>query len=161
RLNAARRPPFVFEPAHAGHFMAQGVELRAATPEPGAQPLTPTARPHSPNAQHPRPRRIVIFGAGGPLAAAAARMLAPDYQLRLTDRGATKYIPREGSGQWRTARLPDPLPPPHEMRIVDVTDARQVSDACEGTDAIINCTVMREDPVEAFRVNTLGAYHIA
>jgi nucleoside-diphosphate-sugar epimerase len=28
-------------------------------------------------------------------------------------------------------------------------------------DAILNCTVIRHDPVEAFRVNTLGAYNIA
>jgi len=32
--------------------------------------------------------------------------------------------------------------------------------ACEGMDAIINCTVMRFDPIEAFRVNTLGAYNV-
>jgi nucleoside-diphosphate-sugar epimerase len=33
--------------------------------------------------------------------------------------------------------------------------------ACEGMDAVINCTVLRHDPVDAFLVNTLGAYNVA
>src|SRR5438093_221579 len=32
--------------------------------------------------------------------------------------------------------------------------------ATEGMDAIVNMTVMRRDPVEAFRVNTIGAYNV-
>src|SRR5207248_4615336 len=61
----------------------------------------------------PRPRRIVIFGAGGPLAAAAARMIAPHYQLRLTDIEPIEEIYRTGKRQSPTAPLPEPLPPPH------------------------------------------------
>jgi nucleoside-diphosphate-sugar epimerase len=49
---------------------------------------------------------------------------------------------------------------PHEVRQVDVTDYDQVLEATRGMDAVINMTVMRHDPVEAFRVNTLGAYNI-
>ena len=50
--------------------------------------------------------------------------------------------------------------PPHEVRAVDVTDYSQVLEATRGMDAVINMTVMRHDPVEAFRVNTLGAYNV-
>jgi nucleoside-diphosphate-sugar epimerase len=32
--------------------------------------------------------------------------------------------------------------------------------ACEGMDAIVNCTVVRPHPVQAFRVNFLGAYNV-
>jgi hypothetical protein len=46
------------------------------------------------------------------------------------------------------------------MRVVDVTDYQQVLEATRGMDAVINMTVMRHDPVEAFRVNTLGAYNV-
>ena len=46
------------------------------------------------------------------------------------------------------------------MREVDVTDFDQVLAATRGMDAVINMTVMRHDPVEAFRVNTLGAYNV-
>jgi nucleoside-diphosphate-sugar epimerase len=53
-----------------------------------------------------------------------------------------------------------PLPHPHEERIVDVADAEQVLAACAGMDAIVNCSVVRHDPLQAFRVSTLGAYNI-
>jgi nucleoside-diphosphate-sugar epimerase len=43
---------------------------------------------------------------------------------------------------------------------VDVTDYDQVLRACDGMDAAVNCTVLRPDPVLAFHVNTLGAYHV-
>jgi nucleoside-diphosphate-sugar epimerase len=43
---------------------------------------------------------------------------------------------------------------------VDVRDYDQVHAACEGTDVAVNCSVVRPDAVEAFRVNTLGAYNV-
>jgi nucleoside-diphosphate-sugar epimerase len=33
-------------------------------------------------------------------------------------------------------------------------------DACAGVDAIINCTVVRPHPVDAFLVNAIGAYNV-
>lgn len=106
-------------------------------------------------------RSVVVFGAGGPVAAEAARIMAADYRLRLTDVRPLEEILRAGQPQSRHAPLPEPLGAPHEMRVVDVTDPAQVLAACEGMDAILNCTVIRRDPVEAFRVNTLGALNIA
>lgn len=104
-------------------------------------------------------RNVVIFGAGGPLAAATAPLLAPSYRLRLTDvRPMDEIIaagPR-GPGQ----PVPEVLGPPHETMPVDVTDLDQVLRACEGMDAIVNCTVVRPHPVDAFLVNTIGAYHV-
>jgi len=87
--------------------------------------------------------------------------MAPDYLLRLTDIESIEEIHRTDRRQSPGAPLPEPLSPPHEMQQVDVTDPEQVNEACRGMDAIINCSVIREDPVQAFRVNMLGAYNIA
>jgi nucleoside-diphosphate-sugar epimerase len=105
-------------------------------------------------------RSVVVFGAGGPLAAAAARALAPAYRLRLTDLRPLAELEREGRPQSPGAPLPAVLGPPHEAAVVDVADPAQVRAACAGMDAVVNCTVVRPDPVQAFRVNTLGAIHV-
>ncbi|MGH2355911.1 MAG: NAD-dependent epimerase/dehydratase family protein [Chloroflexota bacterium] len=105
-------------------------------------------------------RTVVIFGAGGPLAAAAVHALAPCYRLRLTDIRPLAAIVAEARPQVPGAPLPTVPEPPHETMVVDVTDPAQVGRACEGMDAIINGTVVRSDPVQAFRVNCLGAYHV-
>jgi nucleoside-diphosphate-sugar epimerase len=105
-------------------------------------------------------RRVVIFGAGGPLAAVTAQALERDHILRLADKRPLAEIVAEGRPQSRGAPFPRVLGPPHEVRVVDVTDYAQVREATRGMDAVINMTVIRPDPVEAFRVNTLGAYNI-
>jgi nucleoside-diphosphate-sugar epimerase len=103
---------------------------------------------------------VVIFGAGGPLAAAAAPLLASSFRLRLTDVRPLAEIAAEAKPQSPGAPLPAVLGPPHETMPVDVTDYDQVLRACEGMDAIVNCTVVRPHPVLAFHVNTIGAYHV-
>ena len=105
-------------------------------------------------------RNVVIFGAGGPLAAAAARVLAPSYCLRLTDIRPLAAIAAEAKPQSVGAPLPEVLPAPHEALEVDVTAWEQVQHACRGMDAVVNCTVIRHDLVGAFRVNVIGAYHV-
>jgi nucleoside-diphosphate-sugar epimerase len=105
-------------------------------------------------------RRVVIFGAGGPLAAISAQALERDHVLRLCDRRPLAEIVAEGRPQSRGAPVPRLLGQPHELQQVDVTDYAQVLEATRGMDAVINMTVMRHDPVEAFRVNTLGAYNV-
>lgn len=105
-------------------------------------------------------RRVVLFGAGGPLAAVTAAQLAPAYRLRLTDLRPLATIAAEGKPQSKGAPLPAVLPPPHEEMQVDVTDADQVLQACAGMDAVINCTVIRPHLEQAFLVNCLGAYHV-
>src|SRR6185503_6744484 len=105
-------------------------------------------------------RRVVVFGAGGPLAAISAPALARDHVLRLTDRRPLAEIVAAGRPQSRGAAVPQLLGPPHEVREVDVTDYAQVLDATRGMDAVVNMTVVRPDPVEAWRVNTLGAYNV-
>ncbi len=71
----------------------------------------------------PRPiRKVVVFGAGGPLGSAVAEILAPHYTLRLTDVKPVEelmQIKPQGPG----APLPVPPQPPHEWRVVDVRDA--------------------------------------
>jgi nucleoside-diphosphate-sugar epimerase len=105
-------------------------------------------------------RNVVLFGAGGPLAAATARALASSYRLRLTDVRPIADIVAEGKPQSVGAPLPAVLPAPHEARVVDVADLDQVLAACAGMDAIVNCTVVRPHPVNAFLVNFLGAYNV-
>jgi nucleoside-diphosphate-sugar epimerase len=105
-------------------------------------------------------RNVVIFGAGGPVAAVTARELASSYALRLADIRAVADVIAEGKPQMPGAPLPTLLGAPHEYQIVDVRDPQQVLDACEGMDAIINLSVLRQDPADAFRVNTLGAINV-
>jgi nucleoside-diphosphate-sugar epimerase len=105
-------------------------------------------------------RKVVIFGAGGPLAAVTAQALERDHVLRLCDKRQLAEIVAEAKPQSRGAPLPRLLAPPHEICQVDVTDYSQVLAATGGMDAVINMTVIRPDPVEAFRVNTLGAYNV-
>lgn len=107
----------------------------------------------------PVPERILILGAGGPIGAAATTMLKDDHQLRLAGRRSMAEVaaaPPQSEG----APLPSPATPPHEEMSVDVTDPNAVLEAASDMDAIINLTVLRPDPVEAFRVNTLGAWHV-
>jgi nucleoside-diphosphate-sugar epimerase len=104
-------------------------------------------------------RRVVIFGAGGPLAAVTAEALSRDHHLRLTDirpLAAFADAPPQSPG----APRPHAPQPPHEELLVDVTDPDQVLAAADGMDVIVNCTVVRPHPVEAFRVNLLGAYNV-
>jgi nucleoside-diphosphate-sugar epimerase len=98
------------------------------------------------------PRLVVVFGAGGPVAAAAIRHLAARHRLRLTDlRPETIDAGAAGSGV-------DGAPP--ALLPVDVTEPDQVRRACAGADAVVNCSVARSDPVGAFRVNCVGAFHV-
>jgi nucleoside-diphosphate-sugar epimerase len=105
-------------------------------------------------------QRVTIFGAGGPIASTAAQELAPHYTLRLTDIQPLAEIVARGEPQSPYAPLPVLLGPPHSEAVVDVSDWAQVAAACEGADALVNCTVLRHDPVKAFRVNVLGAYNV-
>ena len=105
-------------------------------------------------------RRVVIFGAGGPLAAATTEALVHDHILRLTDIRPLADIVAENKPQSVGAPLPRLLGPPHEVRVADVTDPEDVLEAARDMDAIINCSVLRWDPVESFRVNMLGAYNV-
>ena len=105
-------------------------------------------------------RRVVVFGAGGPLASAAAPVLASSYSLRLTDLCPLADILASGKRQSPGAPLPTILESPHECIEVDITDYQQVLAACEGMDAIVNCTVIRPESKGAFLVNCVGAYNV-
>jgi nucleoside-diphosphate-sugar epimerase len=104
--------------------------------------------------------RVCIFGAGGPVGAAAQAALKDTYTLRLTDVRDVQEILEAGSPQSKGAPLPTAPEPPHEWHQVDVGDYAQVLAAAEGMDALINVSVLRHDLVPAFRVNTVGAYNV-
>lgn len=117
--------------------------------------------PPAPIASRPI-RRVVIFGAGGPMGASTARSMRDSYTLRLTDLRPISEIRSELRARNEYDRIvPPALDAPHESRVVDVRDPDQVMAACEGMDAIINTSVLRMDPVDAFRVSSIGAYNIA
>ena len=103
---------------------------------------------------------VVLFGAGGPVGAAAISALKNHYTLRVTDlRPMTEVA--VSPPQSPRAPIPEVLGPPHENRVVDITDYAQVLAACEGMDAAINVSVVRPHPVLAFQVNMVGAYNVA
>ncbi len=145
-VTVAGDEPFGYKPQHdfAGHWASEG-----ATPS-FQKPVPIPAKPI---------RKVVVFGAGGPLGAALALALAPHYTLRLTDVKPVEElmnIPPQSPG----APLPVRPTPPHEWQVVDVRDATQVHAACAGMDAIVNVSVVRHDPVDAFRVNANGAFNV-
>jgi nucleoside-diphosphate-sugar epimerase len=105
--------------------------------------------------------KVAVFGAGGPVGAAAARALKDHYTLRLTDVRPLAEIAAEGKPQSPGAPLPEVLPPPHETLPVDVADFDQVLEASRGMDALVNVTVVRPHPAPAFHVNLIGAYNVA
>jgi nucleoside-diphosphate-sugar epimerase len=107
----------------------------------------------------PLTRKIAILGAGGPLGAITTATLESDHILRLSDFRPLREIaslPPQSEG----SPLPAPPVAPHSEVQADVTDPSAVKAVVEGMEVIINCTVMRDDPVQAFRVNTLGAYNV-
>ena len=85
-------------------------------------------------------KKILVLGACGNIGPYLTPGLAPFYELILTD---IKPHP---------AGLP--------VQTLDVSSYDQVSRAMRGVDAVINLTVLRDDPVLSFAVNTRGMYHV-
>ena len=147
----------------AGRAAQEPFELMATHRTDAPSPERPAPafpEPPRPVTDLTRPERIVTFGAGGPLGAVTTATLLDHHQLRLTDIRPLHEIaasPPQSEGAPRP--MPE-TPGPHEEWVVDVTDPDAVHEACSGMDTIVNCTVMRHDPVQAFRVNTLGAWNI-
>ena len=151
RLAEAAKPLFGYQPLHDFHdYWPENVASSETQAAPAMRPSTPTRPIHS----------VAIFGAGGPLAVAGATELASKYTLRLTDVQPIAEIAERPIPQYPGAPLPRVLELPHECLVVDVCDFDAVLAACAGMDAIVNCSVIRNDPVEAWRVNVLGAYNL-
>lgn len=142
----AEQEPFSFAPAH--RFIGPDEPFPAVSDRQPPEPI-----PERPV------RRVVVFGAGGPLGAAVTDNLKDSYELRLADI-RTARAAASAKPQFPGAPLPAPPRLPHVWRVMDMRDPYQVMAACEGMDAIINCSVLRHDRADAFRVNTLGAYHV-
>ncbi|MBV7332729.1 NAD-dependent epimerase/dehydratase family protein [Chloroflexi bacterium TSY] len=113
---------------------------------------------------HPVPsrpvRNVVIYGAGGPMGSVTTQELLSSYTLRITDVRPIAELTAEAKPQAPGAPLPVPLEEPHENVVVDIRDPAQVMQSCADMDAIINCSVVRPHPADAFLVNTIGAYHV-
>jgi nucleoside-diphosphate-sugar epimerase len=105
--------------------------------------------------------KLVLYGAGGPVAAAAIAELEQHHTLRLTDVRPPDVPHPNLQDPGRADRWPArPHPKEHEFVRVDVTRPEEVAAAAEGMDAIVNLSVIRPDPVLSFRVNMMGAYHV-
>ncbi len=85
-------------------------------------------------------KKVLVLGACGNIGPYLTPGLAADYELYLTD----------------VRPHPAGLP----VQRVDVSDYQSVSQAMRGMDAVINLTVLREDPALSFAVNTRGMYHV-
>lgn len=144
-LAAASDPAFGYAPRFRLTDSVQG-NGRAPVPGPSVQP-------------RPAIQRVTMYGAGGPLGAIGASVLASRYTLRVTDvRPITELAiaPPQSPG----APVLTELTSPHQHRVVDVVDADAVLAVAEGADALINCTVLRRDRVGAFHVNVIGALNV-
>lgn len=89
--------------------------------------------------------KAAIFGAGGPLAKAAVKVIGDRHILRLVDlevHSLKDYDDR------------------YEKLKCDISKEDEVYEACAGMDAIVNCTVLREHPIKAFDVNCRGALNL-
>lgn len=106
-------------------------------------------------------RKVVVFGAGGPMGAALFPLLRDRFEVRLTDLRTMAEVKATGYGhQPPGSPLPETPEAPHEEMLCDVTDPEQVLRACEGMDAIVNCSVIRYTDRD-HAVNTIGCWNIA
>lgn len=147
-LGMAGQERFGYRPRHAVPIVSPVAEVPAIKPQTFAHLAGGVAR------------RVVVYGAGGPLAAATAVALAHDHMLRLTDLNPLPEVGVPNPDQHPDAPRAHSFSAPHENCLVDITDAEQALQAAQGMDAIINCSVIRTDLAGAFRVNMLGAYHV-
>jgi nucleoside-diphosphate-sugar epimerase len=83
--------------------------------------------------------KVLLLGGNGHLGPHVVNELQGDYELRVTD-----IVPIDSE---------------HETMQVDISDLDQVRRAAAGTDAIVNCSVLRPDRKTAFDVNTTGTYN--
>ncbi len=83
--------------------------------------------------------KVLILGGHGYLGPHVVKALEPYHQLRVTDI--------------------KPIETKHESMRVDVGSLDEVMKAAKGMEAIVNCSVLREDRQLAFDVNTRGCYN--
>ena len=151
-------PPFNYTPSRRLEHLA-GV-LPADPPVKDTRPWQEILAPVNPIRTRPI-RKVVLFGAGGPMGAFAAQAMMDGYHVRLADIAPLDW---ESLDPARSAHHPMPsshIEQPHEFVQVDVQDPEQVRAACEGMDAIVNCSVLRDDEVKSFRINAVGALNMA
>ena len=84
---------------------------------------------------------VLVLGAAGMLGPHVVRALEGEHNLRLTDIGEAPETD-------------------HEYLQVDAGDLGQVVAAAEGMDAIVNLSVLRQDPQLAFDVSARGCYNM-
>lgn len=157
-----------WEPYHAvrggGRYRLVGLSHLGFVPAHPCPDDTAVPAPRTPIRPAPltdlsRPERITVYGAGGPMGVATTDRLLDREFVRATDRFDLAGLagrPPQSPG----APVPHPLPAPHEFVAVDVTDGDQVRRAAEGSDCLVNVSVLRDDVPLAFRVNLIGAWHV-
>ncbi|MEI6432466.1 MAG: NAD(P)-dependent oxidoreductase, partial [bacterium] len=139
-------PASRWEEAHLGESSSRGGAVPVAREKEAS--LTPNAV-----------QDVAIIGAGGPFGAVVAQELKERHRLRLCDIRPLAEIAREGREQMPGAPIPVPLPE-HREYIADIGDPVALRAACDGADAIINLSVIREGVKRAFAVNAIGVYNL-
>lgn len=143
----------------AGSVLSCLPEHVTATPAP--RPVSAPALPADPEPLDglAAPRAVTMFGAGGPLGAAATRAMGPRHRLLLTDSRPLVECAAAGP-QSPGAPLPSPPSPPHHEEVVDITDPDAVRAAAVAAECLVNCAVVRTESDRAFAVNVLGAFNV-
>ena len=85
-------------------------------------------------------RKVLLLGGSGLIAPNLMAGLDPYYDVTLAD--------------------VKPHPDGREILTVDISDYEQVCEAATGMDALMNWTVVRDDPDLSFHVNTRGALNV-
>ncbi len=85
-------------------------------------------------------KRVLFLGASGLIGPYLTPGLVDHYDLRLAD--------------------VKPHPDGIDINHVDVREYGQVLEAARGCEAIMNFTVVRNDPVDSYHVNTIGAWNV-
>jgi nucleoside-diphosphate-sugar epimerase len=89
-------------------------------------------------------KRVLFLGASGLIGPYLIPGLVDHYDLRLGDvKSVAPGSPVSGA-----------------VEHIDVRDYDQVLEAARGCEAIMNFTVVRNDPVGSFQVNTIGAWNV-
>lgn len=148
-VGRAALPPFGFTPVEACPAHQSPDSQREPAWPAVPEPLTNLAAP----------RRVVIFGAGGPLGAAAYDALADEHELLASDLRPLAELATRPLQSEHAPRL-TAVASPHAEHVADVTDLDAVLEVAAEADALVNLTVVRAEAPAAFGVNVLGTYHV-
>ena len=151
-------PPFDFNPAH--RLDQSTAVLPQEEPIKDTRSWQEVLAPPDPIRSRPI-RNVVVFGASGPMGAFTAQSLMDSYRLRLADINPLAWQTLDPGRSTHMPMMSANIAEPHEFMQVDIQDPEQVRAACVGMDAIVNCSVLRDNEETSFRINAVGTLNMA